>query len=788
MTDPRARVVVDGDVTPLRQALRAGLENVQQFGDKAAGHFGTLSGPLEAVRGKFLAITAVLGGGALFGKAIEQTAKFQEESIQLGKSLGVNASQASTWIAALEDVGATTDQLSSAGRGLLKHLNEDEGALNRLGLATRDSAGALRPMNDLLLDAIKLTGDFKEGTDRDIAATQLFGKGIDASSALLKLNSDTVRENAELMAELGLIVGQEQVDAYNAFDSAGDKANLVMKGFAHTIGNVLMPVMTKLAEWFVAIGPTAITVTRGAIGGLTSVFWGLKNAVVIVWEVLNALVVSVAEPLRSLASGLYKLVSGDLQGAQEELMGWPARIGAAWSQAWDKIVASSTETRDRLAAIFTPDATEAAPSGGGTRNATLKGKDSKDKDGASSYMSYYEAMLAEEKRARAVLTQGRETSKEEELAYWRWLTDNLTMTSADQVAIQRKTAQLEIAIAREARQQRDAIEQDSLRTSEQLALGKIELERVAAKAALDADEITKAQLAQLEIGWEDQRYAVQASALQQRLDLLSADPTMNPVELARIKNELLIIEQQHEQQRLALTSSANTALREQGTNAGLFNGIGDSFGTALDGLLEKTSTWGQALANVFGGVKDAFIRNVVTEPMSQWIASQARMLAMKLGFLTQEQGMQATASATNVAVKSAEATAVVGANAAEAGSGAAASQAGIPVVGPILAIAAMAAIFAAVSGLGKGIKSASGGYDIPSGLNPITQLHEEEMVLPKQHANVIRQLAGQDQAGGGAEPVAPVELRGVSAAEFFMASKRDLVAVLKSLNRDFALR
>jgi len=788
MTDPRARVVVDGDVTPLRQALRAGLENVQQFGDKAAGHFGTLSGPLEAVRGKFLAITAVLGGGALFGKAIEQTAKFQEESIQLGKSLGVNASQASTWIAALEDVGASTDQLSSAGRGLLKHLNEDEGALNRLGLATRDSAGALRPMNDLLLDAIKLTGDFKEGTDRDIAATQLFGKGIDASSALLKLNSDTVRENAELMAELGLIVGQEQVDAYNAFDSAGDKANLVMKGFTHTIGNVLMPVMTKLAEWFVAIGPTAITVTRGAIGGLTSVFWGLKNAVVIVWEVLNALVVSVAEPLRSLASGLYKLVSGDLQGAQEELMGWPARIGAAWSQAWDKIVASSTETRDRLVAIFTPDATEAAPSGSGTRNATLKGKDAKDKDGASSYMSYYEAMLAEEKRAQAVLTQGRETSKEEELAYWRWLTDNLTMTSADQVAIQRKTAQLEIAIAREARQQRDAIEQDSLRTSEQLALGKIDLERVAAKAALDADEITKAQLAQLEIGWEDQRYAVQASALQRRLDLLSADPTMNPVELARIKNELLIIEQQHEQQRLALTSSANTALREQGTNAGLFNGIGDSFGTALDGLLEKTSTWGQALANVFGGVKDAFIRNVVTEPMSQWIASQARMLAMKLGFLTQEQGMQATASATNVAVKSAEATAVVGANAAEAGSGAAASQAGIPVVGPILAIAAMAAIFAAVSGLGKGIKSASGGYDIPSGLNPITQLHEEEMVLPKQHANVIRQLAGQDQAGGGAEPPAPVELRGVTAGEFFMASKRDLVAVLKSLNRDFALR
>jgi hypothetical protein len=792
MTDPRARVVVDGDVTPLRQALRAGLQNVQQFGDDAATGFGKVNGPLESIRGKFMALTAVLGGGALFSKAIEQTAKFQEESIQLGKSLGISATGASTWIAALEDVGATTDQMSTAGRGLLKHLNEDEGALNKLGLATRDSAGALRPMNELMLDAIKLTGDFKEGTDRDIAASQLFGKGIDASSALLKLNSDTVRENAELMAELGLLVGQEQVDAYNAFDSAGDKAALVMKGFANTIGNVLIPVVTKLAEWFVAVGPTAITVTRGAIGGLTAVFWGLKNAVVVVWEVLNGLVVTVAEPLRALGAGLYKLMSGDLKGAQDELMGWPARIGEAWGKAWDNIVASSTETRDRLAAIFSPDQTEAAPSGGGNRSASLKGKGDKDKDGASSYMSYYEAMLAEEKRVQAVLTEGREYTKEEELAYWRWLTDNLTMTTADQVAIQRKTAQIEVSIAKETRQQRDAIEQDGMRTAEQLALGKIELERVAAKAALDAEEITKAQLAQLEVEFEDRRYVVQASALQQRLQLLSADPTVNPVELARIKNELLLVEQQHEQQRLQVLSAANTALREQGANAfggaGLFSGIGDSFGTALDGLLQKTSTWGQALGTIFGGVKEAFLRNVVTEPMSQWIASQARMLAMKLGFLTQEKGMQAAASATNVAVKSVEATAVVGANAAEAGSGAAASQASIPVVGPVLAIAAMAAIFAAVSGMGKGIKSASGGYDIPSGLNPITQLHEEEMVLPKQHANVIRQLAGQGGERQGSGDAGPsIELRGVTAGEFFMASKRDLVAVLKALKRDFSL-
>ncbi len=44
--------------------------------------------------------------------------------------------------------------------------------------------------------------------------------------------------------------------------------------------------------------------------------------------------------------------------------------------------------------------------------------------------------------------------------------------------------------------------------------------------------------------------------------------------------------------------------------------------------------------------------------------------------------------------------------------------------------------------------SAAGGYDIPSGVNPMTQLHEEEMVLPAKYANAIRDMSG----GGGATP------------------------------------
>ncbi len=42
--------------------------------------------------------------------------------------------------------------------------------------------------------------------------------------------------------------------------------------------------------------------------------------------------------------------------------------------------------------------------------------------------------------------------------------------------------------------------------------------------------------------------------------------------------------------------------------------------------------------------------------------------------------------------------------------------------------------------------TAATGFDVPRGVNPLTQLHEEEMVLPAQYADVIRKMA----VGGGA--------------------------------------
>lgn len=144
--------------------------------------------------------------------------------------------------------------------------------------------------------------------------------------------------------------------------------------------------------------------------------------------------------------------------------------------------------------------------------------------------------------------------------------------------------------------------------------------------------------------------------------------------------------------------------------APLWNRIGESFGGALNGMITGAQTWRSALASIFQQVSDAFLQQLVIQPFQQWIAMQARMLALKLGFIQQEQTVDAAASAAKVAQKTTETTAVVSMDAAKAGAGAAASQASIPYVGPALAVAAMVAMVAAVMALMGGIKKfASGG-------------------------------------------------------------------------------
>lgn len=207
--------------------------------------------------------------------------------------------------------------------------------------------------------------------------------------------------------------------------------------------------------------------------------------------------------------------------------------------------------------------------------------------------------------------------------------------------------------------------------------------------------------------------------------------------------------------------------------------IGNAFSSSLTGMITKQESFRQALANIGNAVVSDFV-NMAVKRATNWIASEATMTsASEAGNIARAASQDAAVTAGKTAEAAAGSVSIFG-DANKAAAGAFSAVAEIPYVGPILAPAAAVAAFTAV--MAYDVFSAEGGFDIPAGLNPVTQLHEREMVLPASIAEPLR--AGLNGGGSGGD----IHIHAVDAASFqrlLSNNKGALARALRGAHRTF---
>lgn len=838
----------------MKSAISGVVDNLKGIGSGMSGAAGATEAGAAVMSGRLgmlataavpaIAAFAALSAAVLSAKeAVERTAKMTQNAMELGRALGITASEAQTYLLALEDIDASQGDLIAASKGMSRQLRENEQEMNALGLVTRDSAGNLRPMNDLVVDGIDVLNQYKEGTDRAMVSQRLFGRGIDGSSNLLLLSKKVLQENGKAAKELGVEIGARGVAAWQDFDAASDRANISTKGVTKAIGEQLIPIATDLINLFNSAMPTAIMVIRGALGGLATAFYVVKHEVIKLWETINAMVVTVVEPLRAMNAAMLKALRGDFSGAAAEIKWIGGVISGAWAGSMQRITNSSEETSSKIAALWSKDSGVGGNGGNnGTENAPNPKNKSKGK-AAESRTSQWETELAEMKTAFQEQSnaegQFRQFSVESELKFWQ---DKLRLTTkgtAENLSVRKKVADLQqainkdafdaeiamlrkqeaeagnnaarklqiaekevaeigrvyglgskeyekaeqrrVQIAKEAANQIQQIKDAALETERNRALDIVDADADIARLQLDLGNITKEQLLAQEMQFEQRRNEIKLQALNDRLAL--ADPDSDPVKYAQLKAQIEALEILHRQKmrQIATQQAANAAQPE----TTLFKGMEEAYERALTGILSRTMTLRQALSGIYRQIFTTFVQEMVTKPLAQMMVRFVRETILhKLMGQSQVQS-QVAASTQTMTTKATEATAVVGSNAAEAASGAAASQASIPYVGWALAGAAFAATLAMVMGARSSIKSASGGYDVPSGVNPVTQIHEEEMVLPAHLANPMREMLAGGGGGGGIN-INISALDGHSVKRVLIDNKHAVASAVKSAVRDGA--
>lgn len=446
-----------------------------------------------------------------------------------------------------------------------------------------------------------------------------------------------------------------------------------------------------------------------------------------------------------------------------------------------------------------------APAGGGGGGSGRKGGGGRKAGGGGSGAAK-DPMQAWEEEIKAQKLAHREMQREtlshqewdlaREAAYWRAKLATVDAGSKTGLKLREKILTLEDQLSKQSTEAKI----NQVAAWEKLDKHKLDMEKDAADQALANGRISQLERLDMEIEFENRRYQIAYDALQERIALAEQDPTYSQSDIDKLKQQMAELGQGHEreqgknkgkreQQRRKDAPSFAEMLEDGGKN--VWQTAQDQMGQAFSAMLSRTQTFSQAMTGFFKSTGQAFIQEMVTKPLMGMMKRMVQESAIYKSIFGAKQSMEQAGAAATVATKTAETSAVVGANATQAASGAAASQAAIPITGPALAAAAMGAMFALVMGLVGGgggsktsttttrIPSAAGGWDIPAGINPLTQLHENEMVLPAEHAQTIREMAGQSSGDNSTIII------NTTGGDF--VHKKDIAKLLRQMNRDFKL-
>lgn len=752
--DQEVAVKITGDGASAVAAMKQASSAVTDGVDKMKGALNNVGEAFGKLTGLFAALTAIVAGGKFFKDAIAESNKLTGETMRLAKTLGITAEEATTLNTALGDIYSDSDTYVGAFQRFAQQMRRNEDGMKAMGIQTRDAAGNLREGNDVFQEAIKVVSSYKPGLDQTTAAQTLFGKSIDDVMKLQKLNNEVLEDAKKKNEELGLIITDQNVEASKQYKAAMNDVGDVMTAVMKLVGDAVMPAFTELAQYLASTGPYVVSIFKGALTGLMLVFRSLQAVVKTVASVIFEFINTTIDQVGNLSELISAVLSGDFDKAGDAAVRMKDRAIQSFHNIKDAAVDAFSTASDSfggdLDRMWGPKQAAKAGGGKGTKRMGEFKDDKGGKDQQEKHLAMIEAELAAEKLKYAQINDLREMDKAAELAKYEEIAAKYPLTEQEKAKVAKKSAEMRLEVLREERRQTLALSEEAIEAYKQQQLDGLAAVRQDAQFRVDTQQMTQEELLKLDMQLEDQRYQITREAVQARLALLEKDPTKNVVALQKLNDELAQVEREHQlKQRAAQQGLQKEQLKDWQT---MFNSIGQTFGNVVVGLVTRTMTLGQAVKGLLGSVLSS-----VSNFLAQMIAKRVAAWAVEKMIGTQQQAS----------------------NAVTAGSGAAASQASIPYVGPALAIAAMAAVFAAVMGLGGGgggssVPSARGGFDIPSGMNPMTQLHEREMVLPQEQADTIRAMGGSSQ-----QPI----LISTTGGDFI--HKNDLAQLLKKMNRNF---
>jgi hypothetical protein len=560
-----------------------------------------------------------------------------------------------------------------------------------------------------------------------------------------------------------------------------------------SLGEVLLSLLSPFTQFSKLFGGEALSNMElfiNAIKAIELLFIGLRVA----FQLAAEYIIGIIEHWMTVIKQWAVLTQAALS------LDWDA-VKAAWKKGGEAIEADAQAHFDKLVAIAQKAqddieaATMGAPEKAGPTTPTTPpppGKHIGDDPNQKSQLAAIEEKFATLKAADAEMLaeqgQFQEFSKTMDRDFWQALLGSMKLSQSDRISIQKKIATDTIAIAksgyegelagikaqeaqyknnldaklalaqqyaakiaqaeggdsahakqaagevlaieRELAAQKLTIAKTNRDAIDSLYLADVETRQKIEEAQVAAGLKTNAQLLADEKKFEDERYQIKYAELQREAALDENSYDRNPVKFAQINAQILALQTSHDAQMLALTIKS---VNEQDKYWGdLFSSMNSGFQSTISSFLKGTATIGDTIKGLFQDIGNA-VADTLAKMVANWLTTSIQQKIMgKVSALANIQDAAAMAAANAYA-----------------------ATAAIPIFGPELAPEAAAAAYAGAMSFSA---IAAKGYDVPANVNPITQLHSKEMVLPEKLGDVIRGMASRGTTSPAQKRAGPMQL------------------------------
>jgi len=261
--------------------------------------FNAIAGVIERFRGVLGTLAAALAGGAIFKGSIDALLRMEDAVRGLEIVFGLSASKATALAVQLKLAGISAETFEQMAMRVGMRLRVNSAEFDKLGIVTRDTTGAFLPMDQILQNIYTRMQDFKAGADQDLFALTAVGRNARDFASDMQRMSVAVGEAAEVQKRLGIEMGPDRQSQIERYRMSMNEFKLTMETIGEKVGELVLPRLQGMAEWFNSIGPGAVKVFNFTASSLISILQAVGSwagiVAIRIGELIDAIRIRFAE-------------------------------------------------------------------------------------------------------------------------------------------------------------------------------------------------------------------------------------------------------------------------------------------------------------------------------------------------------------------------------------------------------------------------------------------------------------------------------------------------------------